>query len=107
MTKSSNNEIPSTPEDGLATPAPGFVGKLEEGETTLLNSLRQSAQKLVNDIGQLEAKKYRLLGSLDLVEARAQEIIIKAAERWEIPMSPRWSIAPDGSVYALDQPKSG
>ena len=103
---SDNNEIPQTPEDDLA-PAPGLVGKLEEAEVHLLNSLRQSANKIVIDIGQLEAQKHRLLTSLEVVEAKGQDIFAQAAERWGVSPSQRWSLGPDGSVYTLDQPTSG
>ena len=97
-----NTEIPTTPEDGTAALQPVLVGKLEESEFHLVNSLRQSAAKIINDVGQVEAQQFRLLSSLDIVERRAQEVLARAAERWGVPQSPRWSIGPDGSVYAAD-----
>ena len=93
--------IPETPEEAVENQeAPGYVGTLEQDEFQMLRSLQQMSSQTVMKIGQLEVQKANLLASLRGSEQRAQAMMDRAAERFGVAPGQRWSVGPDGKVYA-------
>ena len=72
-------------------------------EITVLSSLRQSANDVVTEIGQIEVRKARLLGSLSEIEARAQGVLNTAGDRLDIPEGQPWQVTPDGKVVMIPE----
>lgn len=96
-------EIPETPEEAIQHP-PGFVGQLEEGEAKLINSLRQSTNQVVMEIGQLEIRKARLLGAFEDMEARAKQVLGDAALRFGVTEEDcTWTVTPDGRMFVQER----
>ncbi len=79
----------------------GVFGSLESKEQETLNSLRQNAQMLVGEIGQIEVRKARLLGALSEVEGRAQEELGKIGKRLGVPEGQPWQVTPEGKATRM------
>ena len=64
---------------------PQEVGTLTEEEMATISQLRQNANQLLNQLGQLELRKTRLAFQIERNEAQAQQVVASARERLEIP----------------------
>lgn len=80
---------------------PVEVGTLTEEEMATIAQLRQNANQLLNQLGQLELRKTRLAFQIERNEAQAQQVVASARERLEIPESSPWQIQEDGKVVAI------
>ena len=74
------------------------VGNLNEEETTAIARHRQLASELLNQVGQLEVRKARLLALIERNEAGAQKVLSEVATRLEIAEGATWQVQADGSV---------
>ena len=63
--------------------------------------LRQNATQLLNSLGQLELRRSRLVQQLEQNELQAQQILIGARDRLEIPEGSAWQVKDDGQVFAV------
>jgi len=75
--------------------------KLSPEEVVALTQMHRQAQEIVQNIGQNEVRKARLLASLSEVEERAQAMMNAAASRLGITPGTPWQMAPDGTVVIL------
>lgn len=89
--------VPETAEEVLRE-RPGYVGTLEENENRLLQSLRQSSSQIVQEIGQHEVLKARLLGNLQEVEQKASALVAHAAQRFGVE-GHTWTVTPEGEMF--------
>ena len=80
---------------------PQEVGTLTEEEMATISQLRQNANQLLNQLGQLELRKTRLAFQIERNEAQAQQVVASARERLEIPEDAPWQIQEDGTVVAI------
>ena len=80
---------------------PQEVGTLTEEEMSSISQLRQNANQLLNQLGQLELRKTRLAFQIERNEAQAQEVVASARQRLEIPEDAPWQIQEDGKVVAI------
>lgn len=80
---------------------PQEVGTLTEEEMATISQLRQNANQLLNQLGQLELRKTRLAFQIERNEAQAQQVVAAARERLEIPEDAPWQIQEDGKVVAI------
>ena len=87
--------------DTAGTNGPTVLGELESTETEALSTLRRTANEVVMEIGQLEVRQARLMGSLSDIENRAQAVLDGAAKRFEIPQGTPWQVTPDGKAVLL------
>lgn len=79
------------------------VGQLEEKELQTLASYRKAATDMIQQVGQLEVQKARLLGQMGDVEERAQKIMNEAKTRLGVEASAQCFITQDGKVMVVDQ----
>jgi hypothetical protein len=93
-----------TPETTEAS-SEDMAKKLSPEEVTSLTQMHRQAQEIVQQIGQSEVRKGRLLASLSDIEEQAQAMMNAAASRLGIPPGTPWQMAPDGTVVVL--PKQG
>jgi len=77
------------------------VGQLEESEIKLIDAYRKSANEMIQQIGQLEVQKARLLGQMGDVEERAQKVLNDAKARFNVGPKPCF-ITAEGKIMALD-----
>ena len=91
--------VTETPE----TQDPSVVGRMEEAESNAVNNLRRQANAVISEIGQLEVRKARMLGTLGAIEAEAQKVMNAVAQRLGIPEGQPWQASPDGSVRVVPQ----
>jgi len=94
------------PEENVTTetaPAnlPVEVGSLTEEEMTTISQLRQNANQLLNQLGQLELRKTRIAFQIERNEAQAQQVVASARERLGISEDAPWQIQEDGTVVAI------
>lgn len=83
------------------------VGQLEENELKLIEAYRKSANDMIQQIGQLEVQKARLLGQMGDVEERAQKILNDAKARHGVGAQPCF-ITAEGKIMAVtDAPPAG
>lgn len=75
--------------------------KLSPEETASLTQMHRQAQELVQQIGQMEVRKNRLMASLADIEEKAQGIMNAAASRLGIAPGTPWQMAPDGTVVIV------
>ena len=80
---------------------PQEVGTLTEEEMATISQLRQNANQLLNQLGQLELRKTRLAFQIERNEAQAQQVVASARERLNILESAPWQIQEDGTVAAI------
>lgn len=88
----------SSPEN--VTPA-DMAKKLDPEEVATVMALQRQSQEIVQQIGQGEVRKHRMLGALADIEERAQGIMNAAASRLGIPPGTPWRMSPDGTVVVL------
>jgi predicted NBD/HSP70 family sugar kinase len=77
------------------------VNKLSPEEVAQLTQLHRQAQEIVQQIGQIEVRKHRMMASLSEIEEHAQGIMNAAASRLGIAPGTAWQMAPDGTVIVL------
>jgi hypothetical protein len=82
------------------------LGTLETSEQEKLSTLRQNAQMLVSEIGQIEVRKARLLGALSEVEGRAQEELGAIGKRLGVPDGKAWQVTPEGTALLVEETAS-
>lgn len=83
------------------TNQPQVVGSLTEEETQTISSLRETANQLLAQIGQIELRKNRMVLTLERNEQQAQQILAGARERLNIPADAPWQVQEDGQVLAI------
>ena len=88
-------------ETAETTNQPQEVGSLTEEEMATISQLRQNANQLLNQLGQLELRKTRIAFQIERNEAQAQQVVSSARERLEIPNDAPWQIQEDGTVLAI------
>lgn len=101
--KTSKKSAPVMSEQGVSVSPSngsedGFVGELTVGEMRLIQTLRQNADALVREIGNLEVRKAQLLNQLNQIEQQGQSVLNGAAKRLNIPNGETWQVMPDGKV---------
>ena len=79
------------------------IGKVQEGTILQLNTLRQAAKDITTEIGQIEIRKARLIGSLGDVEGRAQALLTEVGKRLGVPEGAAWQVTPEGDAVVLPQ----
>lgn len=77
------------------------LGQVEETTISQLNSLRQAAKDLSAEIGNIEIRKARMIGSMGEIEQRANELLMAEAKRLNIPEGTAWQVTPEGKAVAL------
>ena len=97
MNTVSSEEV-STPN---ANQSSNIVGSLEESELATLTTLRVSARDIVQELGQMEVRKARMLGSVHDIERRAQDLLNKVGERLNIPEGQKWQVTPEGDAELM------
>jgi len=75
-------------------------------ETQNINALRQRANEIVNEIGQMELRKARLFGHMAETEAQVQRVLNGAGERLGIG-DRTWQVQPDGKIVFPPTPPEG
>lgn len=80
---------------------PVEVGTLTQEEMDTISQLRQNANQLLNQLGQLELRKTRIAFQIERNEAQAQKVVASARERLGISEDSPWQIQEDGSVLAI------
>lgn len=76
--------------------------KLNEVEVQSLIDLKNKAQELVHEIGQIEVRKSQRLTLLGNLEVEAQNVLKEAGQRLGIPDYVTWQTSPDGDIVLLD-----
>lgn len=97
-------QIEQTENSNGSTSTDEMAKKLSPEEVTSLTQMHRQAQELVQQVGQTEVRKARLLASLSEIEERAQGIMNAAAARLGIAPGTPWQMAPDGTVVILPTP---
>ena len=88
-------------QESAITNQPVEVGALTEEEMSTISQLRQNANQLLNQLGQLELRKTRIAFQIERNEAQAQEVVSGARARLEIPENAPWQIQENGTVLAI------
>jgi chaperonin cofactor prefoldin len=99
-----SEETVNTETTETAINQPQEVGTLTEEEMGLISQLRQNANQLLNQLGQLELRKTRIAFQIERNEAQAQEVVASARERLGIPEDAPWQIQENGTVVAILPP---
>ena len=97
---------PPVPAELAAAPAeppvdPDVVGHLEPPEQMALNSLRQRAQQLTLDLGNMELRKARTIAQIDGLERQGQEMLNQVAKRLGMSEGQQWTLLQDGRVKLI------
>jgi hypothetical protein len=79
---------------------PTPVGTLTPEEMGSIAQLRQNASQLLNSLGQLELRRSRLVQQVEQNELQAQQILLSARDRLEIPDGAPWQVQDDGQILA-------
>jgi hypothetical protein len=72
---------------------------IDPGESAAINNLKQRANSLMTEIGRIECEKQRALMGFFDSEARCQEILQRAAQRFGIPQGMVWQVDEKGHVF--------
>jgi|MDTA01.3.fsa_nt_gb hypothetical protein len=80
---------------------PVEVGALTEEEMATISQLRQNANQLLTQLGQLELRKTRIAFQIERNEAQAQQVVASARDRLGISEDAPWQIQEDGTVVAI------
>jgi hypothetical protein len=71
---------------------------LAEEELQILSRYRTAGEDVLREIGQIEIRKARLIGSFGQLETASQTKLQEVGKRLGIPEGAPWSVQPDGSV---------
>lgn len=82
------------------------LGDVQAETIQQLNSLRQAAKDIANEIGQMEIRKARLIGSLGDIENKAQELLTAEGKRLGVPEGTAWQVTPEGKAITVNQPNT-
>ena len=77
------------------------LGQVEETTIAQLNSLRQAAKDLSAEIGNIEIRKARMIGSMGGIEQWANDLLMAEAKRLNIPEGTAWQVTPEGKAVGL------
>jgi hypothetical protein len=99
MSDLTTKEIPEVA--GETQQDPDIVGTLNPEEMAQLMMLRQKGSQITLEIGSLEIRKARLLGSLMENEEYGQRLLNTAAQRLGIAEGQPWQVLPDGRARIL------
>mgnify|MGYP005653982933 CR=1 FL=1 len=88
-------------ENQVQNQEPQEVGSLTEEEVATISQLRQNANQLLNQLGQLELRKTRIAFQIERNEAQAQQVVSGARDRLGISEGSPWQIQEDGTVVAI------
>ena len=77
------------------------IGDVEASTIATLNSLRQAAKDLAAEIGNIEIRKARMIGSLSDIENKAQQLLANEAKRLGIPEGTAWQVTPEGKAIKI------
>ena len=80
------------------------IGQLDENELNMISSYRKAANDMLQQIGQLEVQKARLLGQMGELEERAQKVLNDAKARLNVPPNAPCFITGEGKVMSVEQP---
>lgn len=83
------------------------IGDVQEATISQLNSLRQAAKDLATEIGNIEIRKARMIGSLGEIETQAQSLLTDEAKRLNIPDGTAWQVTPEGKAITLATEANG
>ena len=81
------------------------VGEIDPGILSELSTLRQTVAGLIQDIGNLEVRKARLIGALGEAEQKAEGLLNQEATRLGIPKGAQFQVSPDGKVRTVPTPQ--
>lgn len=100
---SADTENPVQPPEvaGETPQDPNIVGSLTPQEMAMLQRTRAQNNQLVNEIGNIEVRKARLLGTLSEMEERVNQIIQEAGKRLGLKDGVQFQVLPDGRVRAV------
>ena len=71
---------------------------LAEEELQILSRYRTAGEDVLREIGQIEIRKARLIGSFGQLETASQTKLQEVGKRLGIDEGAPWSVQPDGSV---------
>ena len=80
-------------------------GSVDPNVLQQLNSLKKAAHDITSEVGNLEIRKARLIGSLGEVETRAQQILADEGKRLGIPEGTAWQVTAEGEVLVMQEDK--
>lgn len=81
-------------------------GSVETSVLQQLNSLKQAAKDIQLEVGNIEIRKARLIGSLGEVENRAQHLLTEEGKRLGIPEGVAWQVTAEGEVLINNPPET-
>lgn len=92
-----------TPPDIAGDPPqdPDIVGALTPEEMAMLMGLRQKGSQVTMEIGNLELRKARLLGTMSDIEVQGQNMLNTVAVRLGLAEGQPWQVLPDGRARIL------
>ena len=76
------------------------LGTLTDEEIVIFNQCRNNANQILLQIGQLEARKSRLVEELELNEGNAQELLAQVRDRYNLSEDQNWRIQSDGKILS-------
>jgi len=79
-----------------------IVGELSEQALKILHSLQASSENSVTEIGRLEVRKAQLIGNINTLNQRAQEILKAEGTRLGIEDGTPWQVV-DGKARIIPQ----
>jgi len=80
------------------------IGQLDESELNLITAYRKAANDMLQQIGQLEVQKARLLGQMGELEERAQKVLNDAKDRLGVTAGAPCFITAEGKVMSVESP---
>jgi 3-oxoacyl-ACP reductase-like protein len=90
------------PAEPAAPPVdPDIVGSLEPNEMMMMNSLRQRAQQLTFELGNLELRKARTIAQIDGLEQQGQNVLNMVGKRLGLAEGQQWTLLQDGKVKLI------
>lgn len=78
-------------------------GNVDTAVLQQLNSLKKAAQDVTTEVGNIEVRKARLIGSLGEIESRAQHLLTEEGKRLGIPEGTAWQVTGEGEVILSQQ----
>ena len=96
---------PPTPEDAPERPPvdPSILGPLLPAELQTLMGMQQRLNGVATEIGHLEVRKAKLLGTVEQIEKQVQEGMEGVSERLQIPKGTVWTVGQDGMARLVPQ----
>ena len=83
------------------TKTPTIYGEVPKEIMGAVNSMRDSSNQLLRELGLMELRKFKILQELTHLEEQSNNLLKTEAKRLNIPTGSPWQLTPEGVALSI------